>query len=540
MIMRMFKTALLASFFASVSLFSAEQRTDVAVLYNSGMAESLAVAEHYAKARNISRENLIGLRLSEKEAVTRDEFVSSIQKPLWNWFIEKKHFILQDKASTNPPVGSADIRYLTICYGVPVKILRDASLSEPAGEKLPEELRRNEAAVDSELAALPLLPSNPPAVGLFNTQAFGATNAAAVHPTNGVLMVARLDGPSAELAKGLVDKALAAEKNGLWGRGYFDARGLTSGGYESGDKWITLVSEMAKTYGFEVTLDKQPTTFPSTAPFSDIALYFGWYDTQLSGPFLHENPGFVPGAIAYHLYSFSAQSIRGMDMNWAPNLIRRGATATVGYTEEPYLQFTLDLPVFAQRLFFRGFTFGEAVYAGLAGSSWQTTVIGDPLYRPFGNQSAEFFGHAINQTNRIGEWALLTQMNRNLAVQPSAAGQILSEVLRIPRTTNSPILMEKVADLQKSRADFSQAVRSYQAALQLNPSLMQRLRLVQNIGTIYKTMGKNKEGYELYNNLLKQNEFYKGRKEVYESLAHFAEAIGKKQEAEEYRKLAKP
>jgi hypothetical protein len=37
-----------------------------------------------------------------------------------------------------------------------------------------------------------------------------------MHPTNGILLVTRLDGPSASIARGLVDKALEAETNGLW------------------------------------------------------------------------------------------------------------------------------------------------------------------------------------------------------------------------------------------------------------------------------------------------------------------------------------
>ena len=32
----------------------------------------------------------------------------------------------------------------------------------------------------------------------------------------------------------------------------------------------------------------------------------------------------------------------------------------------------------------KGFSFGEAAYASQPVLSWQTTVIGDPLYRPFG------------------------------------------------------------------------------------------------------------------------------------------------------------
>src|SRR5207247_11155568 len=62
--------------------------------------------------------------------------------------------------------------------------------------------------------------------------------AASLHPTNGILMVTRLDGPTAAIARGLVDKAIQAETDGLWGRAYFDVRGLTNGSYKLGDDWI--------------------------------------------------------------------------------------------------------------------------------------------------------------------------------------------------------------------------------------------------------------------------------------------------------------
>jgi uncharacterized protein (TIGR03790 family) len=39
-------------------------------------------------------------------------------------------------------------------------------------------------------------------------------------------MVARLDGPAMAIARGLVDKALQAERDGLWGRAYFDSAAL--------------------------------------------------------------------------------------------------------------------------------------------------------------------------------------------------------------------------------------------------------------------------------------------------------------------------
>src|SRR5437762_12239066 len=116
------------------------------------------------------------------------------------------------------------------------------------------ETRRNEAAVDSELAALPMLVQGHPLYGPARNPAYGVTNVALIHPTNGVLIVARLDGPGVEIARGLVDKAMNAETNGLWGRAYFDLRGLTNSHYKLGDDWIRGAAELIRRLGFETTV----------------------------------------------------------------------------------------------------------------------------------------------------------------------------------------------------------------------------------------------------------------------------------------------
>ena len=71
-------------------------------------------------------------------------------------------------------------------------------------------------------------------------------------------MVSRLDGPSAAIARGLVDKAMEAETNGLWGRAYFDARGYTNGAYAQGDQWMRQAAQAAQIVGYEMELDDRP------------------------------------------------------------------------------------------------------------------------------------------------------------------------------------------------------------------------------------------------------------------------------------------
>ena len=80
-----------------------------------------------------------------------------------------------------------------------------------------------------------------------------------LHPTNGLLLVTRLDGPDGpEIARGLVDKALQGEADGLWGRTYFDLRNPTDPAYKTGDDRIRNASEICRHLGFETILTRIP------------------------------------------------------------------------------------------------------------------------------------------------------------------------------------------------------------------------------------------------------------------------------------------
>ena len=211
--------------------------------------------------------------------------------------------------------------------------------------------QRDEAAVDSELSWLPLIKMNVSLAGPLANLLYSCTNHAMLSPINGLLLVARLDGPTPEIANALVDKALAAESTGLWGRAYFDTRNLqTNDVYYLGDKWIRTGAEICRELGFDVEMDTNAETFPISFPMSHIAIYAGWYDGNVSGPFTLPNVEFMPGAIAYHLHSFSAETLRSATTHWCGPLLAKGATCTMGCVYEPYLQFTPNIAFFYRHL----------------------------------------------------------------------------------------------------------------------------------------------------------------------------------------------
>src|SRR5262245_30033256 len=354
-------------------MHAAEAGAEVAVGYNSQVPDSKSVAEYYAQRREVPPAQVFGLELPTGEAITRKEFLSAFQDPLLKQLESRQLF--KYSAATNQSADGrlgkerfrvltdARVRYLVLCYGVPTKILKDTTLVEPSAASMPPEMQRNEGAVDTQLALLPVVEQHLPWPGPLASPFYGATNGNRFQPTNGILMVTRLDGPSAAIARGLVDKAMEAETNGWWGRAYFDVRGLaTNDGYRKGDDMIRGAAIVAQRYGFDTDLDERPETFSAGYPMVQVGLYAGWYDQAVSGPFTLPKVDFMPGAFAYHLYSFSANTIRAPN-SWVGTLLQKGATCTMGAVDEPYLQGTPDISTFLHRFTFLGFTFGEAAYA---------------------------------------------------------------------------------------------------------------------------------------------------------------------------------
>jgi len=87
----------------------------------------------------------------------------------------------------------------------------------------------------------------------------------------------------------------------------------------------------------------------------------------------------------------------------------------MGSVDEPYLAGTPDVAVFAARFFYQGFSFGEAACASQSVLSWQTTVVGDPLYRPFNKKPDAQHQEIVQQKSKFAEWSWLRLINMNLA-----------------------------------------------------------------------------------------------------------------------------
>ena len=352
------------------------------VVYNKAALDSPELARFYAQQRGIASDHILGLTCSTDEEITREEYDANIAGPLRDTFKTRKWWTVRETSEQQTAVMTTSIRFVAVIKGVPLKIKPregpypgDQSAGGPVSS-------RNEASVDSELASL----------GLFSRQISGPlrnpyfqsfkTIGDVDNPV--LLLVCRLDAPKAETVRRMIVDSIATEKRGLWGRAYVDGARETAAGYAVGDQWLAEIPVQLHKVGVPVVYDNSPAVFPDGYPMTDCALYYGWRTEKAAGPFAQPEFRFSPGAIAVHIHSFSAMTLRDPNANWVAPLLSRGAAASLGNVYEPYLRLTAHLNIFNDRLL-NGFTFAESAYSSIEVLSWMSVMVGDPLYRPYGS-----------------------------------------------------------------------------------------------------------------------------------------------------------
>lgn len=205
---------------------------------------------------------------------------------------------------------------------------------------------------------------------------------------NPTLMVSRIDAPTLRLAKGLVDTAIEVERKGLRGNVYFDARGLakldrapqSAGSFEDYDHSLLITARGIESQtDLKVVLEDSPKLFQA-GECPHAALYCGWYSLAKYVDAFE----WVPGAVAYHLASAEAATLRDPKSEvWCKKMLEDGVCATIGPVYEPYLAAFPRPDEFFAVLLRGDRTLVECYYLTQPFNSWMMTLIGDPLYRPF-------------------------------------------------------------------------------------------------------------------------------------------------------------
>lgn len=391
------------------SVFAIEP-DEILVIANSDVGASVQLAQYYCAKRGVPAGNILALPLGAtlNDTIARNDYEKQLAEP-----IRKK---LSDYDS------AAKIKCLLTTYGVPIKVggrgpLKDQQDKLTQLEKLAEQeknelkqlkqngvadtsrevedIKRKLTQLQSEIDPISGKETNASVDSELSMVLFGDYELYRWQPNrlrdnplglySNTLMVSRLDGPSFEIAKGLVDKAITAEKTGLRGIAYIDSRGIIDdknpysfGHFDQSLRdlaaFIRSQTEMAVK---EERTEKlfEPNSCPQTA------IYCGWYSLRK-----YVNAfDFVDGAIGYHISSWEAVDLRDPNSSqWCPAMLKHGITATLGAVAEPYLHSFPEPKEFFMELF-NGRCLVEAYYQTNPFNSWQLVLIGDPMYRPFKN-----------------------------------------------------------------------------------------------------------------------------------------------------------
>ena len=493
----------LFSLFLLLSAFStarADKPTDpemTLVVFNSTDADSKALAKYYADKRKIPADHLVGLDCANVEEISRAEYDRDIAEPLRDILV-KRGFWKTHTKNGQTVLDDNLIRYVALMRGVPLKIARTNIHYDGDVKPGTDPFRdANEASVDSELSVLGYNTRqiSGPLVNPYYRKFTGIVEANLPQ----LMLVCRLDGPTPDIVRGMIDDAIETEKNGLWGFAYIDSRNIKDGPLALGDKWLNNLAADALKHGIPVIQDNGPEVFPSSYPFRYVAFYYGWYLDGAYGPFTDPNFHFVQGAVACHIHSFSAVTVRDPDKNWAGPLLSRGASAVLGNVYEPYLILTPNLDIFHNRLE-EGFNFAESSYMSQQGLSWMTTFLGDPLYKPFKIVDE---GDFDSLPKPQAEFAAYRLGARIWFKEGRAAGE--QKLKTLGRQLHSGIIYESLGLLQAGQNDFLAAIDSFDEARKYYKDGDDIIRTAIHEVSILRAMGKLVQARTVSAEVLKSN-----------------------------------
>lgn len=336
-----------------VELLTPQARAShVLVVINSASSASQEIGAYYRFKREIPKENVVFISVSQTENVDQSEFENGILTPIRTAIKKSKN----------------RIDYIVTTSGVPLRI----------GDN-------NGYSVDAFLASmnLPIKPIKE----LTNDEIRQSVNPyyQAKEPFQSdkynMYLVTRLTGYSTEDAKKLVDTSLAAKKSN--GPFFFDmATNRTTGGYLTMNNLLKSANEKLKAKGLDSQLDE---TVEFILPPRPLMGYCSWGSND--GAFnldTYKNIKFQPGSICETYVSTSGRTFNPTTggQSLIADLIKNGVTGIKGYVSEPYT-FALAEPDILFERYVSGFNLAESFYMASKVTKWKDIVVGDPLCSPY-------------------------------------------------------------------------------------------------------------------------------------------------------------
>ncbi|MDO8588125.1 MAG: TIGR03790 family protein [Armatimonadota bacterium] len=326
-------------------------------MQNTRSTISAGIASYYMQARGIPQENRLSINCSTDEIVSKTECETNIIAPI--------------RAYLQDPENSG-IDYIVLTKGVPL----GANYGYSTGP----------ISVTSILTCVTETGVTGPITNPYGPTAWPVVDTAFSHQlTLGgkhLYLVTRLDGYTVQDIYGLIDRSMAATRNGT---ALIDARVVSSP-----PSFVTMNDRLLAACPI-LTSRGVTTTCDSTNNFmggaSGLIAYFSWGSND---PYYNHaayaSNTFVPGSIADTYVSTSGRTFNPTTggQSLIADLIPLGACGLAGYVSEPYANFTTYPNVLFDR-YTRGYNMAESFYAACPEIFWKMVAIGDPLMAPFAN-----------------------------------------------------------------------------------------------------------------------------------------------------------
>lgn len=382
--------------------------SEILVITNSNNKQSMKLSRYYMKQRDIPVDNILQIFADDDEDISQEDYREKIALPVKNFLNSHPEKNIQclvlmhgTPLRISPPLLSKTetLQLFTLQQkqNILEKEIINLDSSRPEEKKQQQqEINRvkkeihklrgkdSEASVDSEIA---LLRFKDYALDgwLPNPYFLAYKNKPLSSERGNILLVARLDGPSPETVKRIIDNSIETETSGLSGKAYFDARWKepkNSGeisGYAFYDRSLHRAAAAVKKAGRFITVLNDETDLLPEGSNLDTALYCGWYSL---GKYV-DAFSWTKGSIGYHIASSECTSLRKKNSTvWCKMMLEKGIAATLGPVSEPYIQAFPAPELFFPLITETNLTLVECYFLSLPFLSWKMVLVGDPLYRP--------------------------------------------------------------------------------------------------------------------------------------------------------------
>ncbi len=380
-----------AGFWSEGFAYDSKTPEKVLIVVNSNSTASSDVGRYYQSKRGVPETNFLQITCTTTETCTAVEYETNIRDQVKN-YLETSGL-------------KSKILYIVMCYGIPVKF--DSLVT--SGYSYPGDTYRSvDSFLTDPFTARPVYRSIGRTNPCRNMDIVRTDN---TFNNNGApyYFVTRIDGPTSDIAKGLVDKAMLAEKSLIppppTYTGYVDGNNTIQaedgGGYNSTNNAILRCYDEMQAAGWNSVKDTHPERFGNATTgvthCKKAIWYSGWYVGTYEDVF-----DWQTGAIGFHLYSWTAASIRTGN-SWVTGMLNHGITGTAGTVAEPFTWGYMMFDVFYNRFLSttKKFNFADACYASTAmnpsySSDWMMTFVGDPLYTIYAGGASKSGSKDIN------------------------------------------------------------------------------------------------------------------------------------------------